>query len=326
MNKYTNTTGLPLSMAVFLATDHYDHDDSTISATALLKPVRQLILTERVPKGDSVVDVQNLVASRLGTAIHDGIEKAWVSNYEQALADLGVPKSVINRVRLNPTDEALVADPDIIPIYMEQRVHREFKGFKISGKFDFIAEGIVEDFKSTGVYTYINNTKDEDHAMQGGIYRWLAPQWITSDRMRIDYIFMDWQAVRAKTENGYPPQRVLAKNLDLPSIEETEAFIANKLALYVEYKDAPEEDIPLCSDKDLWRSKPAWKYYKNPAKQARSTKNFDNKHDAYIRLHEDNDVGIVVENPGEVRACKYCPAFSVCTQKDALVLDGSLKL
>jgi len=40
----------------------------------------------------------------------------------------------------------------------------------------------------------------------------------------------------------------------------------------------------------------------------------------------DGGVGIVVEKPGQVLACKYCPAFPICSQKDELIADGSLQL
>ena len=57
-----------------------------------------------------------------------------------------------------------------------------------------------------------------------------------------------------------------------------------------------------------------------------AVKNFDNKQDAYIRLAEDGNVGIVKEQPGQVTACKYCSAFSICSQKDQLIAAGDLQL
>jgi hypothetical protein len=50
ISKYTNNTGIGLSMAVYLATDNYDHnhDPRTISATTLIKSTKQIILGERV--------------------------------------------------------------------------------------------------------------------------------------------------------------------------------------------------------------------------------------------------------------------------------------
>jgi hypothetical protein len=43
-------------------------------------------------------------------------------------------------------------------------------------------------------------------------------------------------------------------------------------------------------------------------------------------MAEDGNVGLVKEVPGQVTACKYCPAFSICSQKDALIAAGDLIL
>lgn len=324
MRKYTNQQGLPLAIAVYLATDHYDHEDDTVSATALLKPTRQLILAKRLPEDMSLVDVSRLLKSRMGTSIHDGIERAWLVNYRVAMTALGYPQRVIDRVVINPDPDTVTEDQ--VPVYLEQRSYREIMGVKISGKFDFVAEGMIEDFKTTGTLTWVNGVKDDDYILQGSIYRWLNPKIVTSDQMRINFIFWDWQAARAKADPKYPKADAAAKIYNLLSLEQTEAFIRNKLAEITRYQDADEADLPLCSDKELWRSSPVWKYYKNPQNTSRSTKNFDNAHDAYLRLQQDGHIGKVVEVPGEVVACKYCSAFPLCSQAKALVADGSLKL
>ena len=119
---YINTQGVPLSLAVFLATDNYDHnpDPYTISATSLLKPLRQLVLGARAQNQDVGVDLLGLLNSRMGNAIHDGIERAWTGNYQDALAALRYPKDVIERVVINPTNPT----EDQIPVYLEQRSSR----------------------------------------------------------------------------------------------------------------------------------------------------------------------------------------------------------
>ena len=47
---YANTTGIGLSVAVWLADDDYDHDDDpkAISATSIIKPIKQLILPNEI--------------------------------------------------------------------------------------------------------------------------------------------------------------------------------------------------------------------------------------------------------------------------------------
>ena len=326
MSKYANTSSVPLSLAVFLASDFYDHDqdENTISATALIKPLRQIVLSARVPEDMTPVDLVNLVPSRMGSAIHDAIERSWKDNYPNALASLGYPKRVIEKIRINPKPEELT--DGVIPIYMEQRAKKTVGKFTVTGKYDFIGDGRVEDFKSTSTYTATNNTNDEKYIWQGSIYRWLNPQIITKDEMAIQFIFTDWSKAKAMADPKYPQQRIQQRILPLKSIQETDAFVTRKLNQIEQYWGATEEQLPPCTDTDLWRSEPVFKYYKNPEKRARSTKNFDNRHDAQLRYIEDGSVGIVVEQPGQVTACKYCPAFAVCSQKDALIASGDLVL
>lgn len=322
--RYTNVSNVPLSMAVFLATDSYDYVDDAnyISTTSLIKPLRQLILASRVKQEDTSVDLVHMVPSRIGSAIHDMIERAWKTNYRGAMELLGYPKRVIDRVVINPSKEELT--DDTIPIYLEQRSLKKVGKWTIGGKFDFVGDGRVEDFKSTSTYTAINKTKDDDYILQGSIYRWLQPEIITRDEMAIQFIFTDWSAAKANSDPSYPQARIQQRVLKLKSLAETDAFIKRKLRLIEQYWDSPEEEIPYCTDEELWRSEPVFKYYKNPAKTSRSTKNFDTKQEAYQRLAEDGHVGMVVEQPGQVTACRYCPGFGLCTQKDQLLAARDL--
>lgn len=324
MPKYANVSAVPLSIAVFLATDYYDNDDTCISATSLIKPLRQIILSSRVPTDQASVDLVNMVASRMGTAIHDGIERAWLTNFKQAMLDLGYPQKIVDRMLINPTPDQLY--DGCFPVYLERRSSKQVGKYKVSGKFDFVGEGRLEDFKSTSTYTAINNTNDDKYIWQGSIYRWLNEDIITKDEMAIQFIFTDWSAARARSEANYPQQRIQQRILPLKSVQETHNFVVRKLEQIDKYWNAKEEDIPVCSDEDLWRSAPAFKYYKNPEKTARSTKNFTTIQDARLFQIENGGVGIIKEVPGQVTACKYCSAFSACSQKDALIAQGDLIL
>lgn len=321
---YGNVSEVPLALAVFLASDYYDYnsDPFTVSATTLLKPLRQVILPSRVPAGEGLVNLASMMNNRMGAAIHDSIEKAWVTNHRPAMQALGYPDKIIDKVVINPV-EGLVLD-DFIPIYLEQRLSRKIGKWTISGKFDFVGEGRVQDFKSTSVWTYKNQVNSEKYTQQGSIYRWLGPQIITQSEMDILYIFTDWKASMQKADPNYPPNRFHKQTFPLMSLNETHVFIERKLRAIEQYFDAPEDTIPLCNDEELWRSEPVWKYYKNPTKTARSTKNYDTVHDARLRFIEDGSVGLIKEVPGQVTACKYCPAFAACSQKDVLIAQGDL--
>ena len=326
MQTYSNVSSVPLSLAVFLASDSYDHssDEAVISATTLLKPLRQIILSSRVPDTESVADLVGMVASRMGSAIHDGIERAWVNNHAVAMTALGYPAGAIKKVLINPEPSALY--DGCIPIYLERRAFKKVGRYTVSGKYDFVGDGRVEDFKTTSVWTAMKNVNDDKYIWQGSIYRWLNPEIITKDQMAIQFIFTDWAAARARSEPNYPQSRIQQRVLPLKSVAETGAFIERKLNQIDQYWDAEEESIPQCTDEDLWRSEAVFKYYKNPASTKRSTKNFDTKQEATLRFIEDGGVGIVKEQPGQVMACKYCAAFSACSQKDTLIAQGDLVL
>jgi hypothetical protein len=325
MQEYTNVTGVPLSVAAFLANDSYDHDDNTISATGLMRPIRQSILAPRVPTAEAKIDLQSVWKSRQGTAIHDAIERVWTTDqYKTAMKAMKYPDAVIDRIVVNPDN----VEPNDIPVYLEQRLYREFMGYNISGKFDFIGDGTLEDFKSTSVFTWIYGTKTDDYALQGSIYRWLdsaqdKPK-ITSDHITIQFFFTDWVGFKASSETNYPANAVMKKDIPLLSLAETEQYITAKLTALNFYDGADESDLPNCSDKDLWRKPPVYKYYKNKNSTKRSTKNFDSQTEAYARMQQDNNVGMVKEVPGQVVACRFCPAFPICTQKDEYLADGTL--
>ena len=322
---YANVGDVPLALAVFLASDHYDHDPApnTISTTTLLKSLRQIILPARIPAGVAMPNLADMMNSRMGSAIHDGIEKAWITNHEPAMAALGYPKRVIDRVRVNPKDDELT--DDIIPIYLEQRLKRQMGKWLITGKFDFVGEGRVQDFKTTSVWTYKNQVNANKYIQQGSVYRWLNSKMIHQDEMDIHYIFTDWKGGMQKTDPSYPPRRFHKQSFPLMSLGETEQFIRTKINLIDQHWETEEELLPPCDDEELWRGEPIFKYYKSgDITKSRSTKNFDTRQEAVIFMTTNGNTGAIKEVPGQVTACKYCPAFAICSQKDALIASGDL--
>lgn len=329
MSKYTNTTGIPLEMAVWLAHDEYNHnsDPKTISVTTLLKPIKQIILGLRITPGPE--DIGNMIASRLGTAIHTSIEQSWVTNYEQSLKDLGYPPSVINKVCINPSAIEVAQAEDnhqtIIPVYLEKRTEKVIDGWTISGQFDMVMEGKVKDVKTTGTYTYIKKTNDEKYILQGSIYRWLNQDIITEDTMSILFVFTDWTALKASIEKEYPKSKILEYQLILKTIQQTETYIRTKLSQITSLIDEPESSIPACNSEDLWEGETKYAYYKNAAKTSgRSTKNFSSESEALVRLTSDGNTGVIVTRRGQVKACRYCPAIGICDQAKSLVREGRL--
>lgn len=322
--QYLNSKNLPVPIAVFLATEKYDYDDTAISATSFTKSIRQLILKNRIPEEDRVTDVNDLIAARIGTAIHDAIENSW-KDPTQALKLLGYPEKTAKKFIINPEDPAKVPK-GAMPVYMEQRWEKEVMGYYVSGKADLVLNGNLFDYKTTSTYSWNSPEKEVDYQIQGSIYRWLRPDIIKSDWIDIIQVFLNWEAAKALGSPDYPPNRIMTKRIPLMPLAETERYVKNHMKQLLKYMDSEEEDIPFCDDKALWRKPSVFKYYKNPEKTSKSTKNFRTYEDAIAHKKADGDVGLVREVRGTVGACKYCEAVQYCSQARALIASEELVL
>ena len=347
--KLTNNNNISLSVAVWLGSDSYDHnnDPNHISATGLLKSVKQIILTSRMDNKDIEFDIADQIPSSMGTALHEGIERAWMqtNGFANALHKMGYASKLIDRIKLNPTKDQMTLWKEngfkVIPVYMEQRSTKEISGRTVSGKYDFVGEGTLEDFKSCGTFKYTKMLKElespsgtdglsgsdteKTFQLQGSIYKWLNPEIITSDYMIIQFIFTDWSKLQSMVQekNGYPAARVQAHKIPLMSPEWTENWIKTKLALIDSLQDAEQDQIPECTNEELWRGKSVFAYYKNPEGK-RATKNYDEYHNAHAHYIKDGSIGVINERKAQVKRCLYCDAFDLCEQKNTYLLDGSL--
>jgi hypothetical protein len=320
----TNKNDISLALAVWLLSDDYDYQAGNktnyISVTSLMRPLRQLILMPRVQLSGQTSDVEDRVPSALGNAIHNAIEYAWLNKPQIPLTLLGYPQEVIRLLRVNPTDDELEANPAIIPVYLEQRAYREYLNYTIGGKFDMVTEGVLQDAKSTSVYTYIGGKNDEAYKLQMSMYRWIDSQQkrpkITEDYGTINFIFTDWSRSQSNYVKGYPKSRVAKKDIPLMTLAETDAWVKLRLTQLGLYFNKPENELPECTEEELWRADPLFKYYADPTKtKGRSTRNFTTKQEAAQHL-ADKGKGVVIPKLGEPKRCNYCPAFSICTQKD----------
>lgn len=320
MAQFTNLHNIDISMAVWLVHDDYDFlpRERAISATALLKPTRQIILSGRVT-GETLEDLSARISMRLGHAIHDSIEHAWKNGYKRNLSLLGLPDKVIDRFKINPKPEDV--QPGDIPVYIEQRGYRKLGDWTITGKLDMSVDGRLKDAKSTSVFSFIKGNKDENYRLQLSFYKWLHSDKITQEEGDIQFVFTDWQKSMENTIPGYPPIRIVNHTVSLYSEEETETLIASKLEDLVRYQDASQDALPRCTDEELWRSEPVYKYYSDPTKtDGRATKNFDSLIEANNHLTEKGK-GIVKTVPGQVKACLYCRAFEICEQRKEFTFD-----
>ena len=324
--KYTNEKGISLPLAVWLAHDEYNHDPrpNLISVTTLIKPVKQIILESRLTvKGSAPIDISTRLASRLGTAVHNSVEYSWTTNYKQALIDLGYPKRAVEAVRVNPTEGSSKG----LDVYLEIRSEKQVDNWIVSGQFDMVYDGAVNDIKSTGTWTYTSGIKDDDYIKQLSIYKWLNPDIITKNTGAIQFIFKDWSALKAITEKdkGYPPMNVLEYRLQLTSVSDINTWITNKLLVLNKSWNLPESELTLCTAKELNQKPSVWKHYASAeSKRATPKGTFNTAHAAYAFLATKGK-GIVKEIRGEVSGCRFCLGKEQCTQYKQMVIRGEIK-
>tara|TARA_B100000470_G_scaffold101030_1_gene78013 strand:+ start:684 stop:1694 length:1011 start_codon:yes stop_codon:yes gene_type:complete len=331
--KYTNKHEIPLPLAVFLMRDKYGYDGrpNVISATKLIRPLRELTLIRQNPEKSKTVDVSELIALRMGSAIHSACEEAWTdrNNVVKALELFGAADSVIDKLRLNPENPM----PGETPVYIEQRTEKEINDFIITGAYDLILDGEVNDYKSASVWSFINGSSIDDYIKQGSIYKWLNPEKITSDHVHIHYIFTDWSrnglrkhSPKPHYKEIYPAIKVASRRYPLWSIEETEKWITDRLEQFKSICDLSQSELPECTNEELWvkEHESVYKYYKNPEKTKRSSGNFPTMDEALKKQASEGSVGIIKHVQGPVRRCNYCSAEEICHQAANLLTAGRL--
>jgi hypothetical protein len=228
---------------------------------------------------------------------------------------LHYPQRVIDLIKINPNPEDLKKED--IPIYLEKRGFKQFMGLVITGQMDFLIGNSYRDFKTTSTFAWTSGNKDADYILQGSLYRWIMPELIKNDFMRIEFIFTDWLPYRAKIDPKYPQAKVAHREYPLMSLADTEQWVVDKIEHIKGQVGKPQDSMEPCNDEQLWRGADTYKYYANRdiAKAGgRCTKKFDSMVDAELH-RQAKGKGTVVTAHGEVKACTYCPAFPVCEQR-----------
>ena len=330
--EYTNNNGIELPLAVFLMYDKYDYDErpNVLSATGLMKPLRQLVLAKQYPAEAKKVDIADLVHSRMGNAIHKGCEIAWtdLDTIKKALKLFGMSEDAIDNIKINP---AFVKHGET-PIYVEQRVEKAIglyqkNDFIISGQYDLVLDGELNDFKSTSVWAYIYGSNVDNYIKQGSIYKWLSPDKITSDYVHIHYIFTDWSPAKAREKpKNYPQFKAVSKKYPLWSNEETINWIMNKVEAYTAAADLSQEELPECTKEELWAEDTKYKHYKDSSSTRATNGGVHTSMDDALKFQAQKGGGIIKTIPGEVKACRYCSVVGICTQAETMLADGRLVL
>lgn len=221
--KITNQFGAPQLIYEFLKQDFYDHEEAkdTLSITTLIKPIQQIILTERY--WDEIeVDCQHLFWSVLGSGVHAVLDKVDCKN-------------------LKPVE----------------RLFTEIEGAKVSGKFDVIRGKKLSDYKVTSAWSLVYGGKFDDWIAQLSGYRWLYAE---SKKIMLEpvgsiiAIFRDWR-LNDTSKEGYPKFPLLELDMKLWKLEDTKKFYGDKVKEVLKYRKTKDKFLPPCTDEETWLNK-----------------------------------------------------------------------
>ena len=276
---YTNELGLPAPLAAALTKDTYSRGDASYSATGLLRPPRMAALFD---DPDNIVfrDVSENLWTLFGTAVHSILEDS--------------------------------KHPDFIT---EERLYCSVSGVKLSGAIDvqhIQKDGtrILQDYKTRKAYGVMNNDSDEK---QLNIYAYIAHKnGIEVSGLQIINFIKDWSRHEAERKPDYPPHDIFIQDIPLWPIEQTEAFVMERIAAH---EEARAGNLPDCTDEERWLRDDKFAVMKE--KRVRAVRVFDSQEEAetFIAAQKDADKHTIDHRRGQpIRCEQFCDVADYCDQ------------
>jgi hypothetical protein len=281
--KLTNKLGLPASIVAAVLNDPYTNGGASISVTKLLSPAYQYqLLTKHAAELEE--DVADRIWSLMGQVGHGILERMPID----------AATSVAEQRIFMPATYIGLDMPD----------------FTISGAFDLLEAGCINDFKFTTVWSRDGKIEWEQqlnmlrllcqyHYEQTGDRRFIA------DRLRIIAIYRDWQKAKAKVTKDYPQTQVESLEIPVWPLEVTREYMRKRVLLHT------SSEPPVCTDDERWMRPPVFALMKAGRKSA--VKLYDNKAEADAAAAAAGKGHTVIARPVEYPRCEsYCTAAKFC--------------
>lgn len=271
----TNRNGLPEAMVRACETTAHNKPGN-ISATTLLKGVKEILLTNR--HWDNMTDdVSDRIWAIFGTAVHSMLEHET---------------------------------PDT---FAEEYTALKIGDYTVTGRIDCynMKDAVIEDYKTASTWKVI--FKDfGDWYKQGMIYAYLMRKnGFDVKRCRFIAMLKDWSKSKAKHDASYPDSPVYVHQFDVTEkgIEEIEAFIVEKLNAIKLCETFGDDEITECTKEERWAKDDVYAVMKAGRKTA--IKLYGNEYEAKMRAADEN--GYVEKREGVSTKClEYCSCCDYC--------------
>ena len=289
-----------------------------ISVTQLLDSPQVRMLRRA---NDIEEDVVDRIWALMGTAVHYVVELGEISSREARIlleaAEVLMKQDQEKAAKwMYEFIEKTYPDYKNKNILTENTLSHTIEGMTISGTFDRfdISKGLLDDYKNTSVWAYMNPESVKKWVGQQNTYAFLLREHgYDVKASQITAIFRDFSAAKKFTK-GYPKNPVETFPIKLQS----HAFMADYLLKRVRLHKAAELDgiIPECTTKERWATSDTFAVTA-PGRQ-RAIKVFPDKPmaDAFL-LGEGAKYAkaFITKRPGEAKRCdSYCAVSHACPQ------------
>jgi len=204
--RYTNNSKLPIPMESALKRDDYKKVGD-ISVTSLIAAPRRIALLKR-HDSEIVVDVAENMWLLLGKSIHKVLEAADTTN-----------------------------------LLREERLTIKVNGWTLSGQPDLWADGILDDYKVTSVYSFLLGEKPDWERQLNCYARLYLEYGFGVKQLRIIAILRDWSVTKASRESDYPQAGIIVVQIPLWPWEEINEFILQRVKLHQEAEKLASEAL-----------------------------------------------------------------------------------
>ena len=290
--KITNVNELPDVLVRAISSNWYSGsgEHRFASVTQLMKPTKIVVLEKR-HWHEITQDASELIWSLMGSAMHKVLEAGEDANS-----------------------------------ISEERVSALVDEAKISGGVDFYEDGVITDFKFTGVWNYLNGSRKEEWEKQLNMYAYLyREQGFEVNELRVLAIFRDWQKRRSDSEPNYPRQ-VETISIPLWDQEQVKSFISERVQDIRASMELPDDMIPECSCKERWQAETQYAVYKQGGTRAMRVFPTKDEADTYVASHKDAaQLSIVIRQELPKRCMDYCPVNSFCHYYQTLMQNETRK-
>ena len=303
--EFTNNHGVPFETALFAGYHSTLYSGGAprvgkLSTTTLIGPLRKAIYGMLQPESTEPQDVNFLLASAKGTAMHQGMTNA-----------------------LTAYGSGYVC---------EQRIETEVDGWKISGEFDILTpDKQIKDLKFVSNYN-LKKLQEDMLILQPGMsleemYEQTPTYFKYQAQLSVYYYLLNdpevkpYASIIFMINNGSDMGKFKVDSevtFPLWPREATQEFIKNRVAIIKQH--LADGTLPLCSDSERGYSPAEYKLQRVSPTNGQLTTVRGSKFDNYTKFKE-----FIIKSgkPGDVEKieeakytlCNYCSFSSICTQE-----------